>query len=207
MSDTRVRLSADERRTSILQHAKAVFAQLGYHQSGTRDIASACGISEATLYQHFRSKKQLFLAIFYHFGSQHHENWKQQVRDQMQLQGLRGLEQAFVVYRTLCATDPVLLQLLFQIFSETSDPDMAQAAQKYLHSIRTFLYELIEQAQAEKILSSTTNAEVATLQGMSIIVMMLVSRMVQNASNDSMLTDKHLVQLGQGWLRSCVELD
>lgn len=205
MKDVRTRLSADERRASILEQAKEVFAQLGYQQAGTREIATACGISEATLYQHFRSKKQLFLEIFYSFGSQHHERWKKEVSEQVQQQGREGLERAFITYRILCSADPTLAQLLTQIFSETNDPDMAEAAQKYLQSIHTFLYELVEQARMAGILPSTTNTEILALQGASIFVMMLVTRMVQKgASAETLLTDVQLVQLGQGWLCSCI---
>ena len=202
MKEVRTRLSAEERRASILEQAKVVFAQLGYQQAGTREIAAACGISEATLYQHFRSKKQLFLDIFYHFGRQHHERWKRLVSEQVRQQGREGLERAFVTYRVLCADDPTLAQLLSQIFSETNDPDMAQAAQNYLQSIRTFLYQLIEQAQTVGILPSTTDVEIMALQGTSIFVMMLVTRMVQSTPIDTMLTDTQLALLGQGWLRS-----
>ena len=206
MNDVRLRLSADERRASILEQAKVVFAQLGYQQAGTREIAAACGISEATLYQHFRSKKQLFLEIFYSFGGQHHERWKNKVGEQVQEQGREGLERAFITYRILCAADPTLAQLLTQIFSETNDPDMAEAAQKYLQSIRTFLYELVEQARTAGILPSPTNGEILALQGTSIFVMMLVTRMVQSASAETLLTDTQLEQLGQSWLRSCIPI-
>ena len=205
VKDGRLRLSADERRASILEQAKIVFAQLGYQQAGTREIAVACGVSEATLYQHFRSKKQLFLEIFYHFGNRHHERWKRQVSQQVRQQGQEGLEHAFITYRALSANDSTLSQLLSQIFNETNDPDMAEAARKYLQSIRTFLYELIEQAQMEEILPSTTNVEIMALQGTSIFVMMLVTRMVANTSADTLLTDTQLVQLGQNWLHSCIQ--
>ncbi len=207
MKDVRSRLSADERRASILEQAKVVFAQLGYQQAGTREIAAACGISEATLYQHFRSKKQLFLEIFYLFGGQHHERWKSRVSEQVEQQGREGLEQAFITYRTLCSADPTLSQLLSQIFNATNDPDMAQAAQKYLQSIRTFLYDLIGQAQMENILPSTMNIDIMALQGTSIFVMMLITRMVQSTSVDTQLTDTQLVLLGQSWLRSYIETE
>ncbi|MBA2682504.1 MAG: TetR/AcrR family transcriptional regulator [Ktedonobacteraceae bacterium] len=207
MKDVRLRLSADERRASILEQAKVVFAQLGYQQAGTREIAAACGISEATLYQHFRSKKQLFLEIFYSFGGQHHERWKRLVSEQVQQQGREGLERAFITYRILCAADPTLAQLLTQIFSETNDPDMAEAARKYLQSIRMFLYELVEQARATGMLPFEIDGEILALQGTCIFVMMLVTRMVQSTSAEALLTDTQLVQLGQGWLRSCISTD
>lgn len=57
---TRTRLSAEERRAEILVAARRVFGSAGYHEATTRDIASAAGVSEALLYQHFPGKRQLF---------------------------------------------------------------------------------------------------------------------------------------------------
>lgn len=57
---SRRRLSADERRIAILTAAKRVFGEAGYHETTTRDIAVAAGVSEALLYQHFPGKRQLF---------------------------------------------------------------------------------------------------------------------------------------------------
>src|SRR5438105_5864980 len=57
------RLSANERREAIMVAAKPVFGARGYHESTTRDIAAAAGVSEALLYQHFPGKRQLFEAV------------------------------------------------------------------------------------------------------------------------------------------------
>lgn len=57
---SRRRLTADQRRVAILTAAKRVFGEAGYHETTTRDIAVAAGVSEALLYQHFPGKRQLF---------------------------------------------------------------------------------------------------------------------------------------------------
>jgi AcrR family transcriptional regulator len=57
------RLTATARREAILDAAKPVFGALGYHLATTREIASAAGVSEALLYQHFPGKRQLFEAV------------------------------------------------------------------------------------------------------------------------------------------------
>jgi AcrR family transcriptional regulator len=56
----RRRLTAEERRAAILNAAKRVFGEAGYHETTTRDIAAAAGVSEALLYHHFPGKRQLF---------------------------------------------------------------------------------------------------------------------------------------------------
>lgn len=59
----RRRLPADERRRAILDAARRVFAERGYHGAGLADIASACACSEPIIYRHFASKQALFAAV------------------------------------------------------------------------------------------------------------------------------------------------
>lgn len=51
-----------ETRKRILQAAVQVFADQGYTGATTRGIAEAAGVSELTLFRHFGSKKNLFMA-------------------------------------------------------------------------------------------------------------------------------------------------
>jgi AcrR family transcriptional regulator len=56
----RRRLTAEERRTGILDAALAVFSQHGYHPSSIDDIAREAGVSKALIYEHFASKQELY---------------------------------------------------------------------------------------------------------------------------------------------------
>jgi TetR/AcrR family transcriptional regulator len=55
-------LPAEERRRRILEAAREVFARCGLEGSRTRDLAKAAGINQATLFEHFKSKEELFTA-------------------------------------------------------------------------------------------------------------------------------------------------
>jgi AcrR family transcriptional regulator len=55
----RRRLTAEERRTAILDSALAVFSQHGYHSASIDDIAGEAGVSKALIYEHFASKQEL----------------------------------------------------------------------------------------------------------------------------------------------------
>lgn len=57
------RLDSDERRTAILLAAVPLFARKGFAGTTTREIAETAAISEALLFRHFPSKKQLYDAI------------------------------------------------------------------------------------------------------------------------------------------------
>lgn len=58
-----MRLRKEERRAQILDVAKKIFVEKGYHQTKTKDIALACGISEPVIYKHYSGKDELFLAV------------------------------------------------------------------------------------------------------------------------------------------------
>jgi AcrR family transcriptional regulator len=56
----RKRLTAEERRESILVAGRAVFLEQGLNGARTRTIAEQAGITEAVLYRHFESKEEIF---------------------------------------------------------------------------------------------------------------------------------------------------
>src|ERR1700687_113183 len=68
--EKRTRMKGEERREDILRHAKAVFAQYGYADASTGELARASEVTEPMLYKHFGSKKGLFLAVLKEFSTQ-----------------------------------------------------------------------------------------------------------------------------------------
>lgn len=59
----RARLSAEERRQQIVDAAVDLFSRKGFRGTRTREIAEAAGISEAMIYRHFATKRELYSAI------------------------------------------------------------------------------------------------------------------------------------------------
>ncbi|MCX6140748.1 MAG: TetR/AcrR family transcriptional regulator [Candidatus Kapabacteria bacterium] len=52
------------KRRDIVKHAADVFARSGYHESKMQDIATVADIGKGTIYEYFRTKEQLFLAVY-----------------------------------------------------------------------------------------------------------------------------------------------
>ncbi len=50
-------------RELILETAKNLFSQKGYHGLAMRQISESLGVAKSALYYHFKDKEQLFLAI------------------------------------------------------------------------------------------------------------------------------------------------
>jgi AcrR family transcriptional regulator len=57
------RLRKTQRRRVIEDAASALFAERGYAETRLEDIAAAAGVTKQLLYQHFRSKKELHMAL------------------------------------------------------------------------------------------------------------------------------------------------
>ncbi len=51
-----------ERREEILEAAAKLFSALGYERADTQRLADELGVGKGTLYRHFASKRELFLA-------------------------------------------------------------------------------------------------------------------------------------------------
>jgi AcrR family transcriptional regulator len=59
----RTRLSAAERRETILDAAAEVFAEAGYRAAKVSDVAERVGVTEPVIFQNFGSKAALFAAV------------------------------------------------------------------------------------------------------------------------------------------------
>ncbi len=56
----------DKKRREILQAAMQVFARDGYHRAKMESVAEDAGIGKGTVYEYFKSKADLFLALHKH---------------------------------------------------------------------------------------------------------------------------------------------
>ena len=59
----RTRLSEDARKKQIMDAAIKVFVSKGFHEATTDDIMNEAQIGKGTIYQHFKNKKELFIAV------------------------------------------------------------------------------------------------------------------------------------------------
>jgi AcrR family transcriptional regulator len=59
----RRRMTASDRRLAILEAARAAFADGGFHQTSLDAVAERAGVSKALIYEHFDSKRELYLAM------------------------------------------------------------------------------------------------------------------------------------------------
>jgi AcrR family transcriptional regulator len=63
------RLPAARRRRQLLDVAVDVFAERGFHGTSMDEVAEAAGVTKPVLYQHFDSKRELFLELLDDVGN------------------------------------------------------------------------------------------------------------------------------------------
>lgn len=64
------RLPAARRRQQLLAVALEVFGEHGFHPTSMNDVAEAAGVTKPVLYQHFRSKRDLYRKVLTDVGAQ-----------------------------------------------------------------------------------------------------------------------------------------
>ncbi|MBL4590601.1 MAG: helix-turn-helix transcriptional regulator [Phycisphaerales bacterium] len=73
------RLPATKRREQLLDVAMELFAKRGYAGATTAQLAKEAGITEPIIYRHFKSKRDLFVALIERTGRRTLEQWEQEL--------------------------------------------------------------------------------------------------------------------------------
>src|SRR5271163_3900895 len=60
------RLTAPDRRRQLIEAAMDLFSRKGFAGTTTKEIALAAGVSEAIIFRHFATKRDLYTAIIEH---------------------------------------------------------------------------------------------------------------------------------------------
>jgi AcrR family transcriptional regulator len=64
------RLDATQRREQLVSTAQRLFGQRGYRATTMEDIANAAGVTKPLLYQHFTSKRALYLELVHRVSTE-----------------------------------------------------------------------------------------------------------------------------------------
>ena len=63
MPETETSVKRSDTKSKILKVATTLFSELGYKGASVRKIASAVGIRESALYNHYKNKEEIFLEV------------------------------------------------------------------------------------------------------------------------------------------------
>jgi AcrR family transcriptional regulator len=135
------RLPAAARRRQLLDVAVGVFAQRGFHATSMSDVAEAAGVTKPVLYQHFTSKRALYLDLLNDVGLGLRQAIEKATADAPTPR--TQVERGLVAFFRFVAEDDECFTLLFG-GGTRRDEEFAAAAAKIEHSIATAIATMLE---------------------------------------------------------------
>ncbi|WP_028581498.1 TetR/AcrR family transcriptional regulator [Desulfogranum japonicum] len=86
------------KKDAILREATKLFSENGYWDTSISDIAHATGVAEGTIFYHFHSKEELFLAVLQKFKTELISSFHQFLDTHEFADGLEMLEASITFY-------------------------------------------------------------------------------------------------------------
>jgi len=135
------RLTADARRRQLFDVALALFAEHGYSATTMDDIAEAAGVTKPLVYQHFESKRALYLELLDVFS---YELIDRIVQATAAAQGPRQqVEFGFAGYFELMVDNENAFRLLYGR-DAPDDPELGAALRRVEEAIAVAIDPLID---------------------------------------------------------------
>jgi AcrR family transcriptional regulator len=135
-----VRLPAAERRVQLLEAALGVFAAEGFQTATMEAVAGEAGVTKPVLYQHFPSKRELFLELLREVGARLAATVGEATAAAGSAEG--QVTDGFAAYFRFVAAHPDEFRLLFGE-GVRMDPEFAQAVAEVEGELARFIAELI----------------------------------------------------------------
>lgn len=156
------RLPAAQRREQLLDSAAKLFAEHGYARATTSQLAKAAGVTEPIIYRHFKSKRDLFVALIKRTGKRTLDQWQEH---------LKGANDPAERLRRLIGDNPMVsptgrteYRVFLQAISEVEDDKIQQAVNEHIALVHTFLAAELERAQkAHRVTTKFSPAVLAWL--------------------------------------------
>jgi AcrR family transcriptional regulator len=162
----RRRLTAEERRTGILDAALAVFSQRGYHPASIDDIAREAGVSKALIYEHFASKQELYADLIARNARE---------LTQRLAASLVGVELESSASRLAAGLDAFFAfveerrDAWRMLFRDTADPEAAAVLDRMLEQVTAEVTVLISQDPGARALDRPEEARALRLLGEMLV--------------------------------------
>ena len=135
------RLPAARRRKQLLAVALDVFAERGFHPTSMNDLAEAAGVTKPVLYQHFGSKRELYLELLDDVGSRLQEAIGKATSEARSPR--EQVERGFAAYFGFVAEHQAAFQVLFG-GGTRRDEEFAGYARRVEETIADAIAALIE---------------------------------------------------------------
>src|SRR5215472_6184581 len=164
----RTRLTAEQRRESILNAATEVFAAAGYRAAKVSDVAARIGVSEPVIFQNFGSKEALYAAVL--------DRAAQGIRGELQAHAGQHGSAAEVLAHVLSPPrasgrhGPGAHGMLFgDAATLLADPGLPEPTRRTARSLAGHLADLVRRGQADGSIRADANPEAAAWMLLSVL--------------------------------------
>lgn len=133
------------RKENVVLTAIEIIDELGIQGLSTREIAKRQGISEGTLFRHFKSKNDIILDVLEYFSKYDADIFQSvKLKEFKPKEAIRFLVDSYITYYE---NYPAIISLtqIYGVF--LSEPDFAAKTKSILSSRKNFLKEVIEEGQ------------------------------------------------------------
>ena len=136
------RLPAVQRRRQLLDVSLEVFASRGFHAASMAEVAEAAGVTKPVLYQHFRSKRELYLELLDDVG----QRLLEEVQKATVAAGgpRQQVASGFEAYFRFVADNESAFRLLFGGDGREADREFADAIRRVEDAIADAVAALID---------------------------------------------------------------
>jgi AcrR family transcriptional regulator len=134
-------MPAAQRRRQLLDVAAAAFGTHGFHQTSMAALAAAAGVTKPVLYQHFRSKSDLYLEVVRDIGGRLRDEIGKAVADATSAHS--QVEAGFRAYFQFFAHEPFAFEVLFGDASRRDEVFAREA-----HAVEESIAENVAQLMA-----------------------------------------------------------
>jgi AcrR family transcriptional regulator len=150
---------AEVRRETLVEAAIRVFARTAYRAAGTAEIAREAGVAEPTIYRHFDSKRDLYLAALIRCGEIVREHFAR-IDEETPL-AREALEAMGAWYSEAMETDPAYLRLRQRALAETDDPEIQREVRACYKEILAIIARVMKRGQEQ----GTINPAISAIAG------------------------------------------
>jgi len=187
-----IRLPAAERREQLLESAMEIFAAQGFHETSMNDVALAAGVTKPVLYQHFDSKRDLYMALIDEAGSRLMAAIT--TTPLARSSGRQRTELGFRAYFDWVRNDNAAFTLLFG--SSRRDAEFSEAVERFTSQVADAIEPLITADIDNEHRRTLAHAIVGLAEGVS-------RRLVrQGGSFDAVLVARQVSDLAWAGLRA-----
>lgn len=157
------RLSASARRRQLSDVALHLFAERGFGATTMDDIAEAAGVTKPLLYQHFASKRALYLGLMDAVAAQLIDDIRTAAAA---ADGPRQqVERGFLAYFTLMMRQERAFRLLYGRDGESGDPELGAALRRVEDAIAAAIDPLIDAGLDDEHRRALAHAVVGMAEG------------------------------------------